>query len=161
MHTAMATTLRLLPYYCGLLGPIGSVVGILVPLVGFSVGGLLCRTAPVQGLGIAVVTGAISCFVFWRLRPFAESLRIASTGRPGRAELLAIHDTGTTINKAILVEMLLRVKPTVGSNYEVQVREPVPRVAVGRLIPNTELPIMIDTKAPGKVTLRPEQKSQS
>lgn len=147
--------MRLLPFYCRLVGPLGTALGILVPCGGLLAGGLVGSQSPTIGASVAAATVAISGYVLWRLRPFAESLRIAATGRPGVATLVAFRDTGTTINTAVLVTLHLDVRKADGSVYRVSLREPVPRVAVGRLVPGGELPVMIDREDPGRVTLRP------
>ncbi len=130
-------------------------LGIVVSLGGLLAGGLIGLASATIGVTVAAATVAISSYVLWRLRPFAESLRIATTGRPAVATLVGLRDTGTTINTAMLVELQLDVREADGTTYRVSLREPVPRVAVGRLTPGVELPIMIDREDPGSVTLRP------
>lgn len=85
----------------------------------------------------------------------AESDRLRAEGIPGRARLLAIRDTGMTIGgtslgmsgeKNPVAELDLEI--TVGSDqpYRTTIRQMVPRLSVGRLIPGSDLPVKVDPR---------------
>ena len=97
---------------------------------------------------------------FWRLRPAAEALRIATVGTPARATVVEVEETGVTVMNAWLVRFVLDVHPGAAADYRVAFRELVPRLAIGHFRPGAEISIMVDPDDPGRVTIRPSAFAQ-
>ena len=57
---------------------------------------------------------------------------VAQNGLQAGAEVLAVADTGTTINMNPVVELKLKVTPTAGPKFEATTRTMVSRIAVPR-----------------------------
>ncbi len=58
--------------------------------------------------------------------------RLLTHGETASAEVLAIRDTGSTMNRDPVVALTLRVKPRYGSTFQVETNTLVSRVAVPR-----------------------------
>ncbi len=89
----------------------------------------------------------------------AEGDRLRSVGVPGRAILLTVEDTGMTVGGTTLAAALenpvadLELEVTYGDSepYQLTVRQMVPRLDVARLVPGTELPVLVDPSDPQQV----------
>lgn len=94
------------------------------------------------------------CAVVDRLSGEGEARRIRRVGQSAEALVLAIADTGMTVNDDPIVEFRLRVRPVSGEPYEVRTRGLVGRLDVPQVQPGAVLPVAIDPADPQKVALR-------
>lgn len=86
----------------------------------------------------------------------AEGDRLRAEGIPGRARLLAVQDTGMTLGGSALgaaqenpvAHLHLEVSVSGRPPYQATVTQMVPRLAVARLIPGSELPVKVDPLNP-------------
>ncbi len=82
----------------------------------------------------------------------ADSDRLRAEGVPARARLLAVKDTGMTVGGSAVgaapenpvAELQLEVHQDGRQPYTATVHQMVPRLAVARLVPGTELPVLVD-----------------
>lgn len=151
--------LRLVPYYARVLGWAGGFTVLLlpVPLVGMIVA--VAADDPTAAAVAAVVgggfTAAMAGYFLWRLRPAAESLRLATVGRPARARIDAMEETGVTVGTSFLVRFRLTVSLGSGEPYAATCSDLVPRLAIGQFRPGAEIVVMVDPDDPARVTVRP------
>lgn len=117
-----------------------------------SLGGMLARTPDM----LAGATQAIQ----QAQQGKAEGDRLRAQGLPGRARLLAVHDTGMTLGGSALGAAgqenpvaQLHLEVSVGGRppYQATVTQMVPRLAVARLVPGSELPVKVDPLDPTNV----------
>lgn len=87
----------------------------------------------------------------------AEGARLLAEGRPGTARLVAVRDTGTTIGTGAqdnpVAELDLDVRLDGRDPYRATVTQLIPRLAVGRLVPGSELPVKVDRNDPQKLVV--------
>jgi hypothetical protein len=69
-------------------------------------------------------------------------------GKPGRARILEVKDTGWTVNDSPRVELELEITPENGSPYIAALKGTVPRLSIGRLVPGDTVPVLIDETDP-------------
>ena len=88
----------------------------------------------------------------------AESQRLKTEGVPATAKLLAVRDAGVTLGGAAVggldnpvADLDLEVTVEGREPYRVTVRQMVPRLAVARLLPGSELPVRVDAADPSAV----------
>lgn len=93
------------------------------------------------------------CAVINRISGEGEANRIRQVGRPAEALVLAISDTGMTLNDDPIVAFRLEVRPPDGAPYEVETRGRIGRLDIPQIQPGAILPVAIDPDDPGKVAL--------
>lgn len=153
--------LRLLPYYARVLGPMGLVTVVLIPcgLVGMIAS--VAADDPATAAAVTVLAGgftaAMVAHVFWRLWPAAEGLRLATIGRPARARIERMEETGVTVGTSLLVRFRLTVSPPTGSPYAAACTDLVPRLAIAGFSPGAEIEVMVDPDDAARVTVRPAE----
>lgn len=146
--------MRLLPYYCRLLGWSGC-LGIAFSVGVVVIGGIMASDEEPLILPLVMVPCVIMVGWFlWRLRPAAESLRIATVGTPARATVVEVGETGVSVMNAWLVRFVLDVHPGAAADYRVAFRELVPKLAVGHFRPGADIPVMVDPDDPHRVTVQ-------
>jgi hypothetical protein len=69
---------------------------------------------------------------------------LQTKGRPARATILAIRDTGTTINQSPVVHLKLRVTPGDRPEFEADTELLINRLQVPQLQPGAEVPVRYD-----------------
>jgi hypothetical protein len=83
----------------------------------------------------------------------AEGDRLRTEGVPAQARILAIRDTGMTLGGAVLgapgqenpvADLDIEVSWEGVEPYRVTIRQLVPRLHVGRLVPGTSIPAKVD-----------------
>jgi hypothetical protein len=78
----------------------------------------------------------------------AEGERLRAQGVPAIARLVAVRDTGMTIGvggqDSPVAQLDLEVTLTGSPSFTATVQQVVPRLAVGRLIPGSTLPVRVD-----------------
>ena len=157
--------LRLLPYYARVLGPMGLVTVVLIPcgLIGMIT--MVAADNPAVAGVVTVLAGGFTAamvgYFLWRLRPVAEGLRLATVGRPARARIDAMEETGVTIGTSFLVRFRLMVSPVGGPSYAANCTDLVPRLSIGQFSPGAEIDVMVDPDDPARVTVRPTEHSPS
>ena len=150
---------RLLPYYARLLGWTGVLTVVIIPcgLVGMIAA--VAAQKPELAIVVTVLAGGFTAAMvaafLWRLRPAAEGLRLATVGRPTRARIDGMEETGVTVNTSFLVRFRLTVSPAVGPPYAASCDDLVPRLAIGQFRPGEEIDVMVDPDDPARVTVRP------
>lgn len=90
----------------------------------------------------------------------AETQRLKAEGLPATAKLLAVHDAGITLGGAAVggldnpvADLDLEVTLKAREPYRVTVRQMVPRLAVARLLPGSDLPVRVDAADPSAVVV--------
>ena len=94
------------------------------------------------------------CAVIDKMSGEGEAKRIRRVGQSAEALVLAISDTGMTVNDNPIVAFRLEVRPPTGEPYEAETRGLVGRLDVSQVQPGAVLPVAIDPKDPTKVALR-------
>jgi hypothetical protein len=100
----------------------------------------------VAGLALMLVGGAL--LVGDRLAAGLASENRIAAGPRGRATILEMKDTGTSINDAPYVDFDFEVSIPGRPPYRAKHRCLVPRLAVGRLLPKGSLPVRVDPTNP-------------
>lgn len=67
------------------------------------------------------------------MRPDTSFEKLVTEGTSSQAEVLAVADTGITQNNDPMVILTLRVRPQYGSEFEVEAKAVVSRVAIPRV----------------------------
>jgi hypothetical protein len=67
----------------------------------------------------------------------ATNRQVVSSGLPATAKILAITDTGTTINQNPVIHFLLQVQPSDRSAFQAETEKLVPRLQVPRFQPGS------------------------
>lgn len=111
------------------------------------------------GLGAAVL-GVVSLFVGIPLllsRPGGSAGVVVSgpvpDGIPASARILSVAETGVTVNESPQVDLTLLVTVPGRPPYEIERRELVPRLAIGRLTDGRPLRVLVDPQEPGRVAV--------
>jgi hypothetical protein len=152
---------RLLPYYARVLGPMGLVTVVLIPcgLVGMIAS--VAADDPATAAAVTVLAGGFTAamvgYFLWRLWPAAEGLRLATIGRPARARIDTMEETGVTVGTSFLVRFRLTVSPAGGQAYAATCADLVPRLAIGQFRPGAEITVMVDPDDPARVSVRPAE----
>ena len=151
--------LRLLPYYARVLGPTGLVTVVLIPCGLVGMVAVVAADDPGVAAAVTVLAGGFTAAMvgsfLWRLRPAAEGLRLATIGRPARARIDDMEETGVTIGTSFLVRFRLTVLPPGEPAYAASCSDLVPRLAIGGFSPGAEIDVMVDPDDPARVTVRP------
>jgi hypothetical protein len=79
--------------------------------------------------------------------------RMLATGLPGTATVVAVSDTGVTVNNDPVAALTLDVAVGDGVPYRVETRQLVSRMAVGALQPGTRLPVLVDPTDKNQVVI--------
>ena len=103
---------------------------------------------------VLTLCGLSGCTAFDSLTGEKDARRIRSVGQSAQALVLAIRDTGITVNNDPVVAFRLEVRPPGGAPYEVETRGLVGRLDVPQVQPGAVLPVAIDPQDPQKVALR-------
>jgi hypothetical protein len=102
-----------------------------------------------------VLTAALAgCAAIDRLSGEGEARRIRRVGQAAEARVIAIEDTGITLNDDPIVAFHLEVRPAAGAAYEVRTRGRVGRLDVPRVQPGAIVPVSVDPADPQKVAIR-------
>lgn len=80
---------------------------------------------------------------------------ILLNGYPGKATIVGLEDTGWTINDNPMIKMTLSIQPEMGSEFEVQVKATVSRIAIPRM--GDTFPVKYDPNDPSKVVIVPPE----
>lgn len=88
-----------------------------------------------------------------RLSGRAESCEIIRAGEPAQATVIALNDTGTTINRDPVVEFVLLVQPHKGLPYQARTRALISRLEVPQAQPGRVLPVRFDPRQPKRVAI--------
>lgn len=102
----------------------------------------------------SLVTG---CAAINRMTGTAQARELAVRGEPARARILAIWDTGMTLNDDPVVGMRLRVEPATGEPFEAETKGVVPRLQVCQVQPGNEVAVRCDPADPARVSLAYER----
>jgi len=76
---------------------------------------------------------------------------LAESGDSATAQVNAARDTGTVVNMQPVMEIDLLVFVEGQPPYPATLQQIVPLAQVGRLIPGTRLPVMVDRSDPGAI----------
>ena len=74
-------------------------------------------------------------------------------GTEGTARILAVRDTGALVNFDPIVDIDMEVTTGGGAPYQISRREVVSKVALGRIAPGAEIPVMVDPFKPTEVLI--------
>jgi len=119
---------------------------------------LLITAAPLM------LTGVIFVLIGVRLgKILGRSPRILRFGTPATATVLRIGETSVTINNAPVFEFDLEVERPEGSTYRASLKQVVPRMLVGAVLPGHRVAVKFDEAAPDNLAIdwsvppRPEE----
>ena len=82
--------------------------------------------------------------------------RLREKGRPARAEILELEDTGMTVDDDPVLQVLLRVHDDTRSPYQVRIKQLISRLAAHQLSKGSTVEVLIDTENPLIVALHIE-----
>ena len=85
--------------------------------------------------------------------PMARQNRLMSRGRPARAVIAGLRDTGLTVNQNPQVRFELDVQLPDGRTYRTTTKAVVSRLITSLYIPGTEVDVMVDPRHPKRVAL--------
>ncbi|NDC54029.1 MAG: hypothetical protein EBZ74_06975 [Planctomycetia bacterium] len=153
--------LPLLPYYARVLGWTGSFTIVVMPCCLVGLVGIVAADDPALAVAVTLIAGGFTATLvghfLWRFRPAAEGLRLATVGRPARARIDAMEETGVTVGTSFLVRFRLTVSPAAGPPYAATCLDLVPRLAIGGFASGAEIDVMVDPEDPTRVTVRPAE----
>ena len=117
------------------------------------------------GFGIAAVALAISGFTFWMFgramgRVSGMTARLQKSGLPGTATIVAVGDTGVTVNNDPVVKFVLDVAVADGIPYRVETRQLVSRVLIGSVVTGTKVAVRVDPDRKDDVAIDWSQPAQ-
>lgn len=78
---------------------------------------------------------------------WASNRSLRSHGRPARATLLEIRDTGTTVNQSPLAHLKLRVEPADMPPFEAETEQLINRLQIPQFQPGVQLAVRFDPKS--------------
>jgi len=109
-------------------------------------------------LGTVALSLVISGFVFWTFgrkmgRVAGITNRLREVGRPGTATVVAIGDTGITVNNDPVVAFTLDVTVDDAPSYRVEIRQLMSRLMMGAVMPDAQLSVLVDPSAPDRVAI--------
>ena len=103
---------------------------------------------------LVLIVALSGCAAIDRLSGEGEAKRIRRVGQVAEALVIAIEDTGMTLNDDPIVAFQLEVRPTTGAPYEARTRGRIGRLDVPRIQPGAVLPVSVDPTDPSKVAIR-------
>jgi hypothetical protein len=80
-----------------------------------------------------------------------EARRLLQVGRKGHATVVAVRDTGVTVDDNPQAELDLEVALPDLEPYEVTHRQVISRIAIGSFRPGARVPIRVDPQDPQNV----------
>lgn len=97
----------------------------------------------------------IVLFVYRKVfAPVGSQRKLQRTGLPAEATILAIRETGWTVNTIYpVVRLKLEVRPPGGRPYEAEVRTIIGRLDVPQLQPGATVAVKYDPRKPSRVAL--------
>lgn len=105
--------------------------------------------------GAAVLALALAgCTALGDITGEREARRIREVGTAAEALVLAIRDTGMTINDDPVVAFTLEVRPSGGVPYQAETRARIGRLDIPQIQPGAVLPVAVDPADRHKVALR-------
>ncbi|NPV59404.1 MAG: DUF3592 domain-containing protein [Actinobacteria bacterium] len=131
-------------------------VGLAIGLLG-ALGGAAAAiiASPILGTIFTVVFFGIFYFAFkLTLGPYAKQKRLLRSGRQAEGTILAVEDTGVTVNEIYpLIKVRLEVRPPGGKPYQAETKMLISRLQVPQIQPGLVVPVMYDPKDPSNVTV--------
>lgn len=79
--------------------------------------------------------------------------QLREKGRPARAEILELEDTGMTVDDDPVVQVLLHVHDGSYPPYKVRIKQLVSRLAASQLTPGSTTDVLVDPAKPRTVAL--------
>jgi hypothetical protein len=101
------------------------------------------------GFGVGAIVLAITGFTFWMFgramgRVSGMTTRLQRAGLAGMATIVAVGDTGVTVNNDPVVKFALDVVVGRGIPYRVETRQLVSRVLMGSVVAGTRVAVRVD-----------------
>lgn len=124
-----------------ILGDMGDVIG-----EGFDFEQLV----PIIMIPIVLVIIALSMRPLFR-QFFPPNIK---NGITAEAEVLEVHDTGTTINDDPQIAMLLEVRPSMGAAFQAELKTLVSRLEVANYRPGCKAVVLFDPTNPKRIVLQ-------
>jgi hypothetical protein len=94
------------------------------------------------------------CGAIDRVSGVAEAKRLQAGGLPGTARILALWDTGITVNEDPVIGMRVAVQRPDGTSYQAAIAKSlISRLDVPRFQPGATVQVRIDPADPAKVAL--------
>lgn len=127
-------------------------IGIFLGMLGMPEGSYAWTELPILARYSMLATGALFALsmlglIGAPLLSFVGNQRVLRGGELGEAEILDLHETGTTINEHPLVGFKLRVHPLSGAPFEAETERVVPRLQVPRVQPGARVQVRYDPKS--------------
>jgi len=121
--------------------------GLLVAMIGMPTGSYSWTELPLLARACLVFGGflALASMVLLVGAPVlsaATNRQVLSSGLPATAKILAITDTGTTINQNPVIHFLLQVQPSDRSAFQAETEKLVSRLQVPRFQPGSSIAVM-------------------
>ena len=146
-------------------GAVGLLVGVVAPVVAFLV--IRDRTSAGSGgppvLALVIIVGAsvaVAAVFFFMARAARRRLVLLlgqgialEDGVPAQATVVALADTGITVNENPQVRVELEVRRRDGHAYRATATAVVSRLTASRYAPGTAVAVMVDPRDPQRVAL--------
>jgi hypothetical protein len=109
------------------------------------------------GFGLAIVIMGVVFFMVYSkiIKPSQQARKLLQTGLPAKAKILALNDTGVTINQNPQVQLTLEVTPDSGypPTYQTTLRTIVSRLHIPQFQPGAKLRVRYDQNNPAQVAV--------
>ncbi len=144
---------------CGITGAVlGSLAGLVAIIVAGIVTGLPAWAIVLISLVVILISGGIFAtfyFVFKAvLGPEVERRKLLESGEPAEATILAVTDTGVTVNRIYpVVKLLLEVRPQGRPPYQVETKMMLNRMDIPQIQSGKVVPVKIDPRRPQRVAI--------
>jgi hypothetical protein len=107
--------------------------------------------------GLAIAIMAVVFFMIYAkiIKPSQQAKRLLQTGLPAKAKVLALNDTGVTVNQNPQVQLTLEVTPDNGNPppYQTTLRTIVSRLHIPQFQPGAKLRVRYDPNHPAQVAV--------
>jgi hypothetical protein len=128
-----------------------AVASVLVPADAVADDGAPLRSVLLLGAGFWLVTNFAVLFVLGRINE--KRRRLFEQGLDGRALILGVEETGTTINDMPVLKIRLRVNDGYHGEYETVHKEAIPLTVIPRLVQGGEILVKVDRERQERLLL--------
>jgi hypothetical protein len=128
-----------------------AVAAMIVPADAVTDDGAPLKPALLMGAGFWIVTNFAILFVMGRINE--KRRRLFEQGLDGRALILGVEETGTTINDMPVLRIRLRVNDGYHGEYETVHKEAIPLTVIPRLVQGGEIAVKVDREKQDRLLL--------
>lgn len=132
-------------------GMVVASLGLLCAVLSLAVAVIL---SPLEGTLLSVFFAGVCALVYCRIaRPILQDRALQKTGIPAEAVVLEARDTGTTVNRNPKVELLLEIRPSEDTPFQMKTAHVVSRLQAPLLQPGTVVEVRYDPRDRRRISL--------